>query len=365
MSFNMRLGVTALVFVLAVCAVTIGSAPAQAEIFGTVHGIVHDPQHRPIQDAMVDVKAQRSDWAQHQKTNDNGEFDFGVVPLGEYTVTVTLANFQQEQQNVIVGSGTNPVLHFQLALASVNEKTVVTGEPVSATTDSVTPTTLLSRQDVQDTPGADRSNSLAIITDYVPGAYITHDQLHIRGGHQVSWLVDGVPVPNTNIASNLGPQLDPKDFDYMEVNRGSYGTEFGDRTYGVFNLVPRTGFERNNEAELVLSGGSFYQTNAQVSFGSHTERFAYYASVNGNRSDLGLQTPVPEVVHDAENGYGGFASLMFNVDPSNQLRLVTSLRKDYYQIPYDPNPNDIENAASAENGGMPQYPSIGLGGGQQ
>jgi hypothetical protein len=362
MNLNMRLGVIALALVLAVYAVTIGSAPAHAEIFGSVHGIVHDPQHRPVQDAMVDLKAQRSDWVQHQKTNGSGEFDFGAVPLGEYTVTVTLANFQQAQQSVVVESGTNPVLHFQLALASVTEKTVVTGEPVTATMDSVTPTTLLNRLDVQQTPGASRTNSLAIITDYVPGAYITHDQLHIRGGHQTSWLIDGVPVPNTNIASNLGPQLDPKDFDYMEVNRGSYGAEFGDRTYGVFNLVPRTGFERNNEAELVLSGGSFYQSNAQLSFGSHTERFAYYASVNGNRSDLGLQPPVPEVVHDAANGYGGFGSLIFNVDPSNQLRLVTSLRKDYYQIPYDPNPNDIENAPT---GGLPaQYMSIGLRDGQ-
>ena len=290
MNLNMRLGVIALALVLAVYAVTIGSAPAHAEIFGSVHGIVHDPQHRPVQDAMVDLKAQHSDWVQHQKTNGSGEFDFGAVPLGEYTVTVTLANFQQAQQSVIVESGTNPVLHFQLALASVTEKTIVTGEPVTATMDSVTPTTLLNRLDVQQTPGASRTNSLAIITDYVPGAYITHDQLHIRGGHQTSWLIDGVPVPNTNIASNLGPQLDPKDFDYMEVNRGSYGAEFGDRTYGVFNLVPRTGFERNNEAEIVLSGGSFYQTNAQMSFGSHTERFAYYASVNGNRSDLGLRS---------------------------------------------------------------------------
>jgi hypothetical protein len=351
-------------WVFALCAATFFSAPARAEIFGTVHGIVHDPQHRPVQDAMVDLKAQRSDWVQHQKTNGSGEFDFGAVPLGEYTVTVTLTNFQQAQQSVIVESGTNPVLHFQLALAGVTENTVVTGEPVTATMDSVTPTTLLSRLDVERTPGASRTNSLAIITDYVPGAYITHDQLHIRGGHQTSWLVDGVPVPNTNIASNLGPQLDPKDFDYMEVNRGSYGAEFGDRTYGVFNLVPRTGFERNNEAELVVSGGSFYQSNAQLSFGSHTERFAYYASVNGNRSDLGLQPPVPQVVHDAANGYGGFTSLIFNVDPSNQLRFVTSLRRDYYQIPYDPNPNDIENAPIAENGFKAQYPSFGLRDGQ-
>jgi hypothetical protein len=203
-----------------------------------------------------------------------------------------------------------------------------------------------------------------MITNYVPGAYFTHDQLHIRGGHQTSWLVDGVPVPNTNIASNLGPQIDPKDIDYMEVNRGSYGAEFGDRTYGVFNIVPRTGFERNNQAELILSAGNFYQTNAQLSFGSHTERFAYYASVNGNRSNLGLQTPVPQVVHDAANGYGGFGSLIFNVDPSNQLRFVTSLRKDYYQIPYDPFPNDIENAPIPENGFVAQYPSIGLRDGQ-
>jgi hypothetical protein len=343
---------------------TIGSTPARAEIFGTVHGIVHDPQHRPIPDAAVDLKAQHSDWVQHQKTNDSGEFDFSAVPLGEYAVTVTLANFQPAVQAVVVMSGSSPILHFQLEIASVNEKTVVTAEPVSATTDSATPATLLSREDVQETPGASRTNSLAIITDYVPGAYITHDQLHIRGGHQTTWLVDGVPVPNTNIASNLGPQLDPKDFDYMEVNRGSYGAEFGDRTYGVFNLVPRTGFERNNEAELVLSGGSFYQTNAQLSFGSHTERFAYYASVNGNRSDLGLQPPVPQVVHDAENGYGGFASLIFNVDPSNQLRFVTSLRRDYYQIPYDPNPNDIENQQIAPNKFVGQYPTFGLRDGQ-
>ena len=350
MSLNMRLGVTALVLVLVVCVLTIGSAPAEGEIFGTVHGIVHDPQHRPVQDAMVDLKAQRSDWVQHQKTNGNGEFDFGAVPAGRIHSHSHLG-----QLPASAAERHRRVQHKSSAAFSVDARqrhrkyscdrrtgnrndgfghAHNTSEPSGCSGDS----------------RGRRTNSLAIITDYVPGAYITHDQLHIRGGHQTSWLVDGVPVPNTNIASNLGPQLDPKDFDYMEVNRGSYGAEFGDRTYGVFNLVPRTGFERNNEAELVLSGGSFYQTNAQLSFGSHTERFAYYASVNGNRSDLGLQPPVPQVVHDAANGYGGFTSLIFNVDPSNQLRFVTSLRRDYYQIPYDPNPNDVENAPIAENG---------------
>ncbi len=109
--------------------------------------------------------------------------------------------------------------------------------------------TLISRLDVERTPGADRTNSLAMITDHVPGAYITHDQLHIRGGHQVSWLIDGVPVPNTNIAGNVGPQFDPKDIDYLEADRGSYGAEFGDRTYGVFNIAPRNSEVHNQEIQ--------------------------------------------------------------------------------------------------------------------
>ena len=346
--------------VLASAAFLLIASTAFANVYGALRGVVHDPQHRPLQNAMVMLHAKSSEWAKSVTTDASGEFQFNAVPLGDYSVSVASQGFAQTAQNVTVISGTVPVLHFQLRLAERNEKLVVSASPAVVATDSATPTTLVSRADIEHTPGADRTNSMAMITDNVPGAYVTHDQLHIRGGHQTSWLVDGVPVPNTNIASNIGPQFDPKDIDYVEINRGSYGAEFGDRTYGVFNVVPRSGFERNNQAEVVLSAGNFYQTNDSFSFGSHTQRFAYYGSVNGNRSNLGLQTPVSKVVHDSANGYGGFASLILNADPSNQLRLVTSLRKDYYQIPYDPFPNDLENGSIPGNNFMPQYPSIGL-----
>ena len=308
---------------------------ANASIFGSIRGVVHDPQHRPVEKAMVMLHAKASDWVATTTTDATGQFTFNPVPLGEYTVTVANPGFVQTAQDVIVKSGTDPVLHYQLKLAVANESVTVSAAPQAVPPDSATPTTLVSRADVARTPGASRSNSLAIITDYVPGAYLTHDQLHIRGGHQVSWLVDGVPVPNTNIASNVGPQFDPKDMDYLEVQRGSYEASEGDRTYGVFNVLPRTGFERNRQAELVLGAGSFYQTNDALSLGSHTEHFAYYASVNANRSNLGLETPVAQVIHDADNGYGGFGSLIFNANPSNQLRLIMSARRDYYQIPKD------------------------------
>jgi hypothetical protein len=318
---------------------------ARGTIFGSIRGIVHDPQHRPVADATVKLKSATSDWTQTAQTDQDGAFTFATVPLGDYMVTVTKGGFANAQQTVTVVSDSSPILHFQLKIAAVNQTATVsaTAQEETANVDSATPTTLVAREEIAQTPGADRSNSLQMITDYVPGSYFTHDQLHVRGGHQTSWLIDGVPIPNTNIASNLGPQIDPKDIDYLEVQRGSYGADIGDRTYGVFNVVPRTGFERDNDAELIMSFGNWYQTNDQINFGGHTNRFAYFASLNGNRSDLGLQTPIGQVFHDAENGYGGFASLLYNIDSQDQLRFVTSLRRDYYQIPIDPDPNSPGN----------------------
>ncbi len=327
------------------------AAPLHATIFGKIRGVVHDQQHRPLAAAPVKLQALTSAWSQTTQTNDDGDFLFNTVPAGDYKITISPARFESGEQTVTVASGTSPVLHFQLSIAALNQETIVSGQADAVNTDSVTPTTMIDRADVAQTPGADRINSLAMITDYVPGAYEAHDMLHMRGGHQTDWLIDGVPIPNTNIASNIGPQIDPKDIDYLEVQRGSYDAEYGDRTYGVFNIVPRSGFERNNEGELVTSIGDWYQTNDQLNFGGHSERSAYYFSVNANRSDYGLQPPIGQPVHDADNGFGGFASLIFNGSPFNQYRLVASLRQDYYQIPIDPNPASAGNQA---------YPSYGL-----
>src|SRR5437879_6096595 len=321
---------------------------ALATVFGAVRGIVHDPQHRPVSDIPVVLKARASEFTLTARTDDAGQFHFDAVPLGEYTVAVSDSNFAADQQSVAVLSGSAPILHFELRLPAQNETVIVSAD--AAQQETITPTTLVDRLQIQETPGAARANSLAMITNYVPGAYFTHDQLHVRGGHQASWVIDGVSIPNTNIASNLGPQIDPKDIDTLETQRGSYSADYGDRTYGIFNLSPRTGFERNNQAELVLSAGNFCQTDDQLNFGGHTNRFAYYTSLSGNRTNLGLQTPAPVVAHDAANGFGGFTSLIFNLDPQNQLRLIAQARRDFYQVPVDPgDPSTILHDINREN----------------
>jgi len=305
-------------------------------VFGTVRGVVHDPDHRPVPDAQVLVKSASSDFSQKVATDSGGAFEATTLPVGAYTVTVMRDGFATSIQQVVVASGSAPVLHFQLALGARQEQVNVSETALTVNPEQMTPTTIISRSEIAATPGADLSNSLRGITDYVPGAWVTHDQLHVRGGHQVSWAIDGVPIPNTNIASNVGPQIDPKDIDYLEAQRGGFSSAYGDRTYGVFNAVPRTGFERNNEGELFTTFGTFHQTNDQINFGNHTGKFAYFGSVNGNRSDYGLETPGPDVLHDRVWGLGGMGTLIYNRDANNQFRFVTLLRRDDYQIPNDP-----------------------------
>jgi hypothetical protein len=98
-----------------------------ATIFGKIQGIVHDPQHRPVAGASVKLQAITSDWSQTAQTDDNGEFSFTSVPVGDYKITVTQPKFQSAEQTVTVASSSSPVLHFQLAIAALNQTTVVVG----------------------------------------------------------------------------------------------------------------------------------------------------------------------------------------------------------------------------------------------
>src|SRR5258708_21691076 len=142
------------------------AAPGFAIIFATVKGVVHDPQHRPVPGAAVSMKAQQSDWTQTATTEVDGTFQIAAVPVGEYTVTVALQGFNTARQALTVISDTTPVLHFQLEIGTLTESVTVSASAEGIHADSVTPTTLVNRQHIQNTPGAHRTNGLQPIPTY-------------------------------------------------------------------------------------------------------------------------------------------------------------------------------------------------------
>jgi hypothetical protein len=103
---------------------------AFAAVFGTVRGIVRDPQHRPIPGANVVLKPTGSDYTRTTTTDGEGQFILDAVPLGTYSVTATSPGFAQAQQTFTLLSGTSPVLNFDLQLASANEAITVVADPL-------------------------------------------------------------------------------------------------------------------------------------------------------------------------------------------------------------------------------------------
>src|SRR6185503_19278408 len=176
------------------------AASLSATIFSSVTGLIHDPEHRPVQGARVTLSANNSAFTQSTTSDDSGQFRFDNVSIGTYTVQVDAPGFLAQAQTLTVTSSSQSRLHFPLAIAVANESVEVKDSSRAANPDSSTSTSVVTRRDIADSPGASDTNSMAMITSFVPGSFVTHDQLHIRGGHQISWMLDGVPVPNTSIA---------------------------------------------------------------------------------------------------------------------------------------------------------------------
>ena len=65
------------------------------------------------------------------------------------------------------------------------------------------------------------------------------------------------------------------------------------------------------------------------------------------------------MVHDADNGYGGFGSLIYNLNPSNQFRFVTSHAQGLLPDSLRSH-SPMTSRTNPGNGFTAQYPSIGL-----
>src|SRR5262249_44279231 len=211
-----------------------------------------------------------------------------TVPFGTYVVTAASAGFDPFEREVQVISNTQTPVQVRLAVAGLAQSVDVKASPQTINPESSATQTLTTREDILLQPLTDRSGSLAMIPNNVPGTLVMHDHLHSRGGHGVTWQIDGVPVPNSNLASS-GAQFDPKDVASLETQRGGLSANYGDRAYGVFNVVPRSGFEDDRFGEVFLGYGSYPRAEGYVSVGGPKpgERVAHLARGHAHRPRLG------------------------------------------------------------------------------
>src|SRR2546430_14701356 len=121
---------------------------ASASVFGDVRGVVIDPQQHPVVGAKVTLRSRTSAFSQTSQTDNVGVFFFRTVPIGEYNVTVESSGFSKVERAVTVVSDSAPVLQFILEIAPVTQRIEVIATTDTLGSDSPTPTTLVSRQQI-------------------------------------------------------------------------------------------------------------------------------------------------------------------------------------------------------------------------
>ena len=95
--------------------------PAQATVFGSVKGIVHDPQHRPIDSAKVTLHAAHSSVRRNRNHQSGRGIQLHLRSPGRLHHHHFGRWLRNGQQPLAVASNSSDILHFPLALATIQQ----------------------------------------------------------------------------------------------------------------------------------------------------------------------------------------------------------------------------------------------------
>jgi outer membrane receptor for ferrienterochelin and colicin len=323
-------------FILGIFISALVVSGARADVYGSVSGLVLDPQSHPVPGAVVMLEAPDSAPI-HATTDKSGHFIFPRVSFDTYTITVEVSGYDQASETVTVSSGNVVAVTFHLSPKTIGKVVTkaggvsVTGQPVSVS--------VLSARTIQTLPG---NSTLAKVIETVPGVVpFSYGEPVFHGFHGVTYEVDGVPLPQT-AGSNFSEIIDPRDINRLEVFTGSFPAEFGgQRQGGVVDLLTRRPSDiGGNSGTLSLYGGSY--SNAGVSFNQSAGNGNFRAFVGANvfRNARGLDAPTPVAVHDNSNQSDGFARLLYSPNSRDTWAFDYGTQYAAFQIPINTNQHD-------------------------
>jgi hypothetical protein len=167
---------------------------------GTLSGQITDPSAAAIPGATITLINVDTNYPQTAQTDSTGVYGFKLVPPGNYTLTVTMAAFEQySQKGIVIGANTNVTQNVQLKMGTGKGETVTVtaaAELINTTTPELGMT--INQQSVADLPlnGRDPS-SLALLAPGMVDA----------GKAGVSWAQSGFSFPGESAASANGGRI--------------------------------------------------------------------------------------------------------------------------------------------------------------
>lgn len=216
-----------------------------AQTSGSLRGVVNDPDGQPIPGATVTIKsASLIGGTRTLETNESGVFRFPSLPVGLYSVEVTLQGYQTvraENIKVSLDATANVPLTMR---QTMSEAVNVVAEAPLIDPDKSGLSTTYTKEIVQEVP---TQRGMWDLMQAAPGVSVDvgdsqSDRLIAFGsGRQSnSWNIDGVDVtaPETGTAWWY---VNPDAIDEIDVIGVGAPAEYGNHTGAVLNVVTKKG----------------------------------------------------------------------------------------------------------------------------
>ena len=257
----------------------------RAQVPSSIKGVVTDPSGAPVPAATVTTKNMETGAARSAGTDDEGRYQIVWLPVGQYQVAVTKPGFEEAiRSGIRLVVGQEARVDLTLEVSTVKAEVTVTQDAPMVSTTTRDISGLVSEQQVKELPLNGRSYDLLLPLN--PGIVnftwmktggtgisnsTTGNNFAVSGNRpqQNLFLLNGVEFTgaaenNMQPGGTSGMLLGVDAVREFNVQRDSYGAEFGKRPGGQVVIVTQSGtnqwhgtafeFLRNN----VLDAPNFF-----------------------------------------------------------------------------------------------------------
>lgn len=225
--------------------VLLAASPVLAqETTGMITGNVFDPTGAAVPNARIEVSAANLPRVISTVSGATGSYTIANVPVGEYTVTVTVTGFATVKKtgvNVVIGRATR--LDFNLEVGQVSESVVVSADAIMVDTQSSASAVNVDRTFFDLLPKRRSFYDLAAIA---PGARPESKsggvQVDGASGSENTFYIDGMEVTNiqTGVLSDQN-RIPVEMVQQTQIKNGVMEAQYGGAMGGVISAVVRSG----------------------------------------------------------------------------------------------------------------------------
>jgi outer membrane receptor protein involved in Fe transport len=326
---------------MALLATWLGAATARAQVTtATVYGLVKDNTDAVLPGASVTMTNEATGAVLEATSNDRGEFTLTFVPVGRYTLKVSLSGFgDYEQKGLALAAGQVTRLTAGLGVSGVTDTVSVTADAPLINSANAQQQNTVSNSQLRELPLANRDWSRTVALD--PGVALAGNGGVTMNGlppAALSLTVDGtngssdpeLPSVGAYQSFNTINAVSSEAIEQIAISKGIASAEYGGTMSGNVNIITKGGSNDwrgslfwNHQRDDFDARNPFVATTPEKrfnqgggSFGGPVMRntlffFVNYERVRSNRQDVVQgDVPTPEFRAQAIAAQPSYRALM-------------------------------------------------------